>query len=200
MKGRGDISQEIAKVTDSMYVNTQDKIKNLNEFISTNSQIIKGEKLSDLSMANIDLVDRALSERIADVRWWATNHNFFNALINNTEENTNFLTHRLQTILKYYTVYEDLLVYDNEGNLISNAFDTKILETNVSDNPWFVNAQKTVNGKSYAFDVLSINQNGNDEKHLVFSCKIHKDGNPSQAHVRCISNIIQMGTLCQDNI
>jgi len=179
----GDISQETAKITDSMYVNTQDKIKNLNEFLTTNSQIIKGERLSDLSMANVDLVDRALSERTADVRWWATDHSFFNSLVNNTEENINFLSHRLQTILQYYTVYEDLIVYDNEGNLISKASDTKILGNNVADNPWFANVQKTANGKSYAFDVLSINQNGNDKKHLVFSCKIHKDGNTSKGHV-----------------
>ena len=38
---------------------------------------------------------------------------------------------------------------------------------------WFSNVQSTANGKSYGFDVISINQNGKDEKHLVFSCKIH---------------------------
>ena len=179
----GDISRETAKVTNSMYVNTQDKIKNLNEFLSTNSQIIKGERLSDLSMANIDLVDRALYERTADVRWWATDHSAFNALMNNTEENIDFLSTRLRTILQYYTVYEDLLVYDNEGNLISNASDTKILENNVSGNAWFSNVQSTANGKSYGFDVITINQNDKDEKHLVFSCKIHKDGNLTQGHV-----------------
>jgi len=179
----GDISRETAKVTNSMYVNTQDKIKNLNEFLSTNSQIIKGERLSDLSMANIDLVDRALYERTADVRWWATDHSLFNALINRSEENTSFLSQRLQTILQYYTVYEDLLVYDNEGNFISNASDTKILENNVADSQWFTNVKGTVNGKNYGFDVITINQNDRDEKHLVFSCKIHNNGNTAQGHV-----------------
>ena len=46
--------------------------------------------------------------------------------------------------------------------------------------PWFANVHSTSNGKSYGFDVITINQNGKDEKHLVFSCKIHKDGNISQ--------------------
>ena len=179
----GDISRETAKVTNSMYTNTQEKIKHLNEFLTVNSQSIKGQRLSDLSMANIDLVDRALYERTADVRWWATDHSMFNALINNNDENIEFLSNRLQTILQYYTVYEDLVVYDNQGNLVSNASITKILEDNVEDSTWFYNVKATANGKSYGFDVVTINQNGKNEKHLVFSCKIHKDGNPNHESV-----------------
>ncbi len=176
----GDISRETANVTDSMYNNTQEKIKILNKFLTVNSQSIKGGRLSDLYFTNIDLVDRALYERTADVRWWATDHSLFNALMNNTIENIDFLSNRLGTILQYYTVYEDLIVYDIEGNFISNASDTKILEDNVLDAMWFTNVQSTANGKSYGFDVITINHNGKDEKHLVFSCKIHKDGNVSQ--------------------
>jgi len=105
---------------------------------------------------------------------------FFNTLMNITEENIDFLSNRLGTILQCYTVYEDLIVYNVEGNFISNTSDTKILEDNVLDAMWFTNVQSTANGKSYGFDVITINQNGKDEKHLVFSCKIHKDGNVSQ--------------------
>lgn len=176
----GDISRETAIVTDSMYTNTQEKIKKLNKFLIVNSQAIKGVRLSDLSLTNIDLVDRALYERTADVRWWATEHGLYTALTNNTKDNIDFLSKRLRTILQYYTVYEDLMVYDVEGNLISNASESKILEDSVADSTWFTNVQGTANGKSYGFDVVQINQNGKDEKHLVFSCKIHKDGNISQ--------------------
>jgi len=176
----GDISRETAIVTDSMYANTQEKIKKLNEFITTSSQAIRGGRLSDLSLTNIDLVDRALYERTADVRWWATEHGLYTALMNNTKDNIDFLSKRLGIILQYYTVYEDLVVYDAEGNLISKASETKILEDGVADSTWFTNVQGTANGKSYSFDVIQINQNGKDEKHLVFSCKIHKDGNISQ--------------------
>jgi len=175
-----DISQETAKVTDSMYTNTQEKIKKLNKFLTVNSQAIKGGRLSDLSLTNIDLVDRALYERTADVRWWATEHGLYAALMNNTNENIDFLSKRLETILQYYTVYEDLIVYDAKGNLISNASETKILEDNVFDSTWFTNVQNTDNGKSYGFDVIQINKNDKNEKHLVFSCKIHKDGDISQ--------------------
>ncbi len=176
----GDISRETAIVTDSMYTNTQEKIKKLNEFIMVNSKAIRGERLSDLSLTNIDLVDRALYERTADVRWWATEHGLYSALMTNTAENIDFLSKRLETILQFYTVYEDIVVYDVKGNLISNAIETKILEDNVADKRWFANVKSTANGKSYGFDVVQINQNGKNEQHLVFSCKIHKDGNTSQ--------------------
>ena len=174
----GDISRQTAQVTNSMHTKTQEKIKNLNQFLSINSKSIKGERLQSLCFTNIDYADRSLYERTADVRWWATDHSLYNALTNKTEEKTYFLSNRLRTILQYYTVYEDLLVYDVDGNLLTHGASTNDLGQQVSKSNWFQNVRKTSNGSNYSFDVEKITQNGKDKTELVFSCKIHKDGNP----------------------
>ena len=46
---------------------------------------IRGTRLSDLAMTNIDLIDRNLYERSCDVRWWATDGSAVEALQSNAE-------------------------------------------------------------------------------------------------------------------
>ena len=77
----GDLSRTTADITAKMDLNTQEKINQLNSFLSSNSQKIMGDRLVNLSFTNVDLVDRALYERTADVQWWATESSVINALI-----------------------------------------------------------------------------------------------------------------------
>ena len=81
-----DLSRTTSKITSEMDVNTQKKIKELNSFISTNSIQIRGNRLANLSFTNVDLIDRALYERTADVRWWATENSISKALVEKTNE------------------------------------------------------------------------------------------------------------------
>ena len=51
--------------------------------------------LENFSKQAIDLIDRNLFERAADVRWWSTDHAFWEALQNNTDENFEEASKRL---------------------------------------------------------------------------------------------------------
>ena len=172
----GDLSRNTAEITHSMYSRTQEKIKNLNECLSTYSRKFKGNKLANLSLTNIDLIDRALYERTADVRWWATDQSLVKSLVLKTKESRDFLETRLKTILQYYTVYEDLIVADNDGTVIANGSDSNILGAQVTDSNWFQNARRTINGKDYSFDLVKTKEDGKEKIRLVFSCKIHRNG------------------------
>lgn len=187
----GDLSRQTAQVTNSMSSNTQKKIKNLNEFLSTNSRQIKGDRLANLSLVNIDLIDRALYERTADVRWWATDGSLVGALSHKTDDETIFLSNRLRTILQYYTVYEDLIAYDNEGNFITNGSDSNILGLKVTNSNWFQNVKKTTSGEKYSFDLVKMNQDGQEKIHLVFSCKVHKHGDVSREVIGVLAIIFK---------
>jgi len=176
----GDLSRNTADITNSMYSKTQKKISRLNEYLLTNSRQIRGDKLASLSLTNVDLIDRALYERTADVRWWATDQSLVKSLELKTEENRNFLITRLRTILQYYTVYEEIIVTDNDGTVIANGSNSNVLGSQVADSDWFQSVKKTTNGEEYSFDLLKTKEDRKEKIRLVFSCKVHKHGEISR--------------------
>lgn len=187
----GDLSRQTADVTNSMDAKTQEKLHNLNDFLLINSKQIKGNRLANLSLTNIDLVDRSLSERTADVRWWATDQSLVKALTLKTDESLTFLESRLHTLLQYYTVYEDLIVTDNDGNVIASGTDHNFFGTNVSNEQWFQNVKITKNGQKFSFDIITHTDNKQEQTKLVFSCKVHKDGNPAREEIGVLAIVFK---------
>lgn len=176
----GDLSKTTAEITTKMDSNTQKKIAVLNTSLSSNSRQIKGDRLSNLSFTNIDLIDRALYERTADVRWWATENSIINALNQKTNDSKDMLSARLATILKYYTIYDDLIVCDMSGNVVANANSSNSLrESNMKNTSWFQNALKTQNGDAYGMDLIQ-EQKEDTITSLVFSCKVHRNDDISR--------------------
>lgn len=187
----GDLSRNTADITSTMSTNTQEEIKNLYDYILTNSKQIKGDRLASLSLTNIDLVDRALYERSADVRWWATVPSMVKSLVLKTKESADFLKTRLDTILRYYTVYDELIVADNEGVVIANSSTQNQHLANVLNQNWFKNAKKTKNGQEYSFDVIRTKEKGQDKVKLVLSCKIHNDGDFSREAIGVLAIVFK---------
>jgi chemotaxis signal transduction protein len=68
-----------------------------------------------------DIMDRNLYERANDCRWWALTKAFREILSNNERSSKELST--LQDILQYinslYTVYENLVLFDRQGKIIS---------------------------------------------------------------------------------
>ena len=194
----GDLSRQTTSITNSMHSRTQEKIENLNEFLSTNSRQIKGDRLANLSLTNIDLVDRALYERTADVRWWATDQSMVKSLVLKTKQTRNFLSTRLRTILQYYTVYEDLIVVDNDGSVIANGSHSSVLGYDVAGSNWFQNAKKTANGEEYGFDLVKTKEGKKEKIRLVFSCKIHRNGDTMREDVGILAIVFKWEQFAED--
>ena len=83
---------------------------------------VRGQKLSDLALANIDLIDRNLYERSCDCRWWATDRAMVAALGEGaTEAERRHAGERMGVILKAYTVYFDIVLADAAGRIVANG-------------------------------------------------------------------------------
>jgi hypothetical protein len=120
---------------------------------------VRGQRLTDLSLNAVELIDRNLYERSCDVRWWATDSAVVEACAEpENAELASFASHRLGVILASYTVYLDLWVADRTGRVIAHGRPDRypgVLDTNVSGEAWFEKAMATRNGGEFAVDDIS---------------------------------------------
>ena len=113
-------------------------LANLNQTII--SSIVKESEF--LSSLVIDIMDRNLYERANDCRWWALTSYFREAL--DDKDSIIHKKEKIISILKYindlYTVYTNLLIFDDEGNIIavSNSKDEYLVGKQLT-NEWVQN-------------------------------------------------------------
>jgi len=171
--------QQLASMTngaaDQMETHTKTAIQNLQAKIDTT---IRGGRLSDLALVNIDLVDRNLYERTCDVRWWATDSSLVTALQDGNEANREYASSRLGVILDAYTVYHDLVLCDNQGNVVANGRPNvyQSVQKNVSSEPWFREAERSKSGEDYGFQSAHRSPLVNNQSVLVYSCGVRQHG------------------------
>src|SRR4051812_23909272 len=82
---------------------------------------VRGTRLADLALVNIDLIDRNLYERSCDCRWWATDAAMVDALTTPSAAAARHASEPLAVILKAYTVYFDIVLADRHGQIIANG-------------------------------------------------------------------------------
>ncbi len=119
----------------------------------------RGQRLADLALNMIDIMDRNLYERSCDVRWWATDSSVVSALSEPLPETARFACERLGVILASYTVYLDLWVADSNGRIIANGRPEQfrnVIGSSVANETWFREAMKTPSGEHYA--VVDVSQ------------------------------------------
>jgi hypothetical protein len=114
---------------------------------------VRGQRLADLALNVIELLDRNLYERSCDVRWWATDAALVDALTTGDPAAARHAGDRLAVILRSYTVYLDLWVADASGRVVARAAADRGgagVGSDVSDRPWFRAAMATRSGDDYA--------------------------------------------------
>jgi hypothetical protein len=111
----------------------------------------RGERMVDLSLNAIELIDRNLYERSCDVRWWATDSAAVDAAATPDDASVAHVTERLAVILGAYTVYLDLWLCDMQGNVIANGRADRfaVRGQNVAGTPWFRAARGLRSGDDY---------------------------------------------------
>ncbi|MCR6656290.1 MAG: cache domain-containing protein [Opitutus sp.] len=139
---------------------------------------VRGTRLADLALTNIDLIDRNLYERSCDCRWWATDAAVVAALAQPTPTNLSFASQRLGVILKAYTVYFDIVIADANGVLVANGRpDTyPVVGTDCSQAPWFQSAIATRSGDEFGFQTVHVSPLVKDRRALVYSCRVCRGG------------------------
>ncbi|WP_281262357.1 methyl-accepting chemotaxis protein [Niveispirillum cyanobacteriorum] len=139
----------------------------------------RGQRLADLALNMIEIIDRNLYERSCDVRWWATDKAVVDCLAAPSAEATSFASSRLGVILDSYTVYLDLWVADRNGRVIATGRPRRFpqaIGTNVANEPWFRQALNTRDGSDFA--VVDVTTNGVLDGRTVatYSTAVRRDG------------------------
>lgn len=170
-----ELSEKTSQIADAMATRTRQKTADLMDLIGST---LRGTRLSDLALTNIDLMDRNLYERTCDVRWWATDSSLVDALTQNTPEAREFASQRMGVILGAYTVYYDLVLCDRDGLVVANAnpreFGSKGMNESRSD--WFSAAMSTQNGDQYGFQTAHLSPLVNSQPALIYSCAVRENG------------------------
>lgn len=140
---------------------------------------LRGQRLSDLALNAIEIIDRNLYERTCDVRWWATDSAVVSAAVEPTDASAKFASQRLRVILNAYTVYLDLWICDARGKVLANGRPDKypqVAGLSVAGERWFAEAMRTGSGDEFvACDIERCVALG-DAPVATYSAAIRQDG------------------------
>ncbi len=190
------LSANTADAANLMANQTRQTIANLLSMIRNS---IRGTRLSDLALVNIDLVDRNLYERTCDVRWWATDPSLVSALTEATPEAHRYASQRLGVILDSYTVYTDLVLADASGRIIANGRPAKFstVGKDVSRSNWFTRAKSTHSGEEFGFESAHRNALVDSQPVLVYSAAVRAAGQSHGAPLGVLGILFDWESLAQ---
>jgi len=144
----GQLVETIAKELETQLTG---RTGNLMQSIERMTERSRGERMVDLSLNAIELMDRNLYERTCDVRWWATDSAVVDCAVKPGDATVSHVAERLAVILGAYTVYLDLWLCDLDGNVLASGrgdrFDVR--GHNVAGTAWFREARKLRSGDDY---------------------------------------------------
>ena len=173
------ISGRINKVTHELESELSANINELSELGEAMVMHVRGNRIADLSLNMIEIIDRNLYERSCDVRWWATDSAVVDCLTQTTDAATRHASKRLGVILDSYTVYLDLWVANAEGMVVANGRPDRYpraIGTNVCGSAWFRDAMATRDGSDFAVADVSTNGTLDNATVATYSTAIREGG------------------------
>lgn len=140
---------------------------------------MRGQRLADLALNMIDIIDRNLYERSCDVRWWATDSALVDALEKSGDAAAaGHAAHRMGVILKSYTVYLDIWVADAQGRVIANGRPDRypVRGRSVAQENWFRDAMATRDGTEFAVADVAPHEGLNNQPVAIYATAIRAGG------------------------
>lgn len=139
------------------------------------------EALEIFSKHAIDLIERNLFERAADIRWWSTDLIFPVALEDPSPENCEQACERLKVINNSYTMYRNLVLCDTSGRIIATSRTEsrgELKQLDVSNEEWFLAAMRTNSSAQYGVaDVTHSFVERHKDNSLFYAGGVRKGGN-----------------------
>jgi hypothetical protein len=172
------LSGTTAEIAHELSSGTLEAIVRIDEFSKLLGTQVRGTRLADLALTNIDLIDRNLYERTCDVRWWATDPSLCEACAKPEAANLAYASKRLGVILDAYTVYYDLVLCDLEGRVIAHGRPRRYrsLGASCGERTWFRAARASASGDDYGFEGVHRSPLVGNEQVLVYSCAVRRGG------------------------
>ena len=145
------VGQQVETIARELEEQLTKRTGNLMSSIERMTDRSRGERMVDLSLNAIELIDRNLYERTCDVRWWATDSAIVDCAAASDAAAVSHVSERLAVILSAYTVYLDLWLCDLDGNVLANGRKDRfnVVGQNVATTKWFREARSLRSGDDY---------------------------------------------------
>jgi hypothetical protein len=145
------VGQQVEAIARELESHLTTRTGNLKTSIEQMTDRARGERMVDLSLNAIELIDRNLYERTCDVRWWATDSAVVDCAAKPDIATVAHVSERLGVILSAYTVYLDLWLCDPNGKVIANgrADRFNVVGQSVAETKWFREARGLRSGDDY---------------------------------------------------
>ncbi|BAU90683.1 methyl-accepting chemotaxis sensory transducer [Methylorubrum populi] len=150
------IGAEIEALAQELETGLTTRIAELQHGVDAMTAKAEGERLVDLSLNAIELIDRNLYERTCDVRWWATDAAVVACAARTDGDRAaataDHASQRLGVILSAYTVYLDLWLCGRDGTVLANGRPDRfpgVRGRSVAGETWFRDAIRLRGGGDY---------------------------------------------------
>jgi hypothetical protein len=110
------VGQKVEILSRELETELTGRTSNLMQSIEKMIDRSRGQRMKDLALNAIELIDRNLYERTCDVRWWATDSAVVDCAADASAANASYVAGRLAVILRAYTVYLDLWLDTHPGH------------------------------------------------------------------------------------
>jgi hypothetical protein len=172
------VSAEIEQIAQTLNSELSGKAEMLERIGRSIVDQLKGQRLVDLSLNAVELIDRNLFERTCDVRWWATDSAIVDCLASPSEEASAYASKRLGVILSAYTVYLDLWVCDAKGTIVANGRPDRyhVRGQSAANAAWFRNAKATADGEEYSVADIAAAQELDGQPVATYAAAIRENG------------------------
>jgi hypothetical protein len=176
----GTVAGSITEVAGELNSELAQRVAELGRQRTRLIEQVRGQRLADLALHAVELIDRNLYERSCDVRWWATDSAVVDACTAASDATaTEHASARLGVILSSYTVYLDLWIADRSGKVIAHGRPDRyrhVLGTDVSGQAWFRSAMATGSGAEYAVDDIRREPTLGDAPIATYSTAVRAGG------------------------
>ena len=195
-----ELSGKTADVAKRMASETGEAMAELREISGALATHVRGTRLSDLALTNIDLIDRNLYERSCDVRWWATDSSCVDALADPGKETADYCSRRLGVILNSYTVYKDLVLCNLDGKVIANGSPRqyKSVGHDCSGSQWFREALAHSSGEEFGFQAVHASALVSGQRILAYSCGVREKGDAKGRLLGVLGILFDWDSLAQN--
>jgi Methyl-accepting chemotaxis protein (MCP) signalling domain len=145
------VGQQVETIARELESQLTKRTGNLVNSIERMTERSRGERMVDLSLNAIELIDRNLYERTCDVLWWATDSAVVGCATEPNAATVSHVSERLAVILGAYTVYLDLWLCDLDGNILASARSNhfNVIGQSVAATKWFQEARGLRSGDDY---------------------------------------------------
>ena len=179
------VGAEVETVARDLEAHLAKRIAELQRQVEAMADRAQGERLVDLALNAIELIDRNLYERTCDVRWWATDSAVVDCAREHNVEAAEYASRRLGVILNAYTVYLDLWLCDMQGVVLANGRPGRyrVKGANVSNEAWFQRAVKLQSGDDYVAADVSTQQRLDGAQVATYCASVRENGEADGAPI-----------------